>query len=274
MTAVALHGDLQAALHDARTMTAKMNSLHANGDVQNHQLDVATNAVCLAAHVAFERFVRDLFFECVTDTSGLTNVRSLIGNLDSEAVSGIVLGGRQYVDWLPIPRTIERSHSFLRLGQPFVRLWRRTLVLDQLHRLHIVRNRIAHSGEKAEADYAKQIARGQAAFAEPARWLRYTTAGATKTNLELIFDAMSDAGDALVATNRTPIGLGPARVESNERVAPGKYKCEHCSRTVHASAWETLGPCPRCTSTPAPCPHCGHQRQARTTWILDRLKAG
>lgn len=254
-------------------MTTKLSLLHTNGHLLNHEWDVATNAVCLSIHVAFERFVRDLFFECASGTSGLANVRSMVGNLGSDSINDVVLGGRQYVEWLPVGKTIDRSHTFLQLGQPFVRLWRRTLVLDQLQRLQVVRNRLAHSGEKAEADYSRQIARGQAAFAEPAKWLRYVSGGAGKSNLELIMDAMSDSADALVSPNRTPTSLGPAKVESSQPVAPGKYRCFACSRTVHAAGMKALGPCPRCTSAPTPCPHCRRPLPAKTTWVLERLRA-
>lgn len=275
MTAVALRSDFQTQLSNARAMAPKLLQLTGPAGLTNHELDVATNAICLSIHVAFERFVRELFYLCALQGSGLPSVRSRVGALGDSAVNDLVLGGRSYVEWLPLSNTLNRSLVFLHLGQPFIRLWHRDQILGHLDRLHTVRNRLAHSGEKAEADYEKHISRGQAAFAEPARWLQYQKPGQPKSNLVLVLDAMEKAADALVAPDRTPVNLGDATVTGGTKAAPGKYTCQTCGLTRHTREWNPLGSCTRCSPTApaATCPTCGRQHQTPGKWILRQLKA-
>lgn len=276
MTAVALRSDFETQLANARAMGPRLVELTGPKGLTNHELDVATNAICLSIHVAFERFVRELFYECALDEADLPHVKSRVAGLGSATLNDLVLGGRPYVEWLPLSNTMDRAHLFLRSGQPFVRLWRRDAILGHLDRLQIVRNSVAHSGEKAEADYDKQISRGQAAFAEPARWLQYQRPGQHKTNLELVIDAMGDAADALVSPDRTPTNLGIATVAGGAPAAPGKYKCAVCGLTRHSVEWLPLGTCGRCSggsSAGTTCPTCGRQHQSLTKWELLQLRA-
>ena len=143
--------------------------MRARGDLSLAELDLATEAALLGLHTSFESFVRELYLQCVSGVAGIPGVRSNLRATSDEDAQAIVAGDRQFVDWLPISKTLDRALLHMRGGQPFVRIWGRNQVTRHLDLMQVVRNRIAHSGEEALRKYDKQIAKGQASFERPAR---------------------------------------------------------------------------------------------------------
>ena len=252
------------------TMVANLRSLRARGDLSLAELDLATEAALLGLHTSFESFVRELYLQCVSGAAGIPGVRSNLRATSNEDAQAIIAGDRQFVDWLPISKTLDRALLHMRGGQPFVRIWGRNQVTRHLDLMQVVRNRIAHSGEEALRKYDKQIAKGQASFERPARWLLH--ASASKTNLDLIADATIAASADLASNDRTPKQLGPANATDGQRSAPGTYRCVSCNRVQHVPAWESLKPCPKCSSVEK-CSTCGAVKQSPSTWRLEALRA-
>lgn len=251
-------------------MVMNLRALRAKNVLSIAELELATEAALLSLHTSFETFVRELYLECVVGTTGIAGIRSHLRASSSDEAQALIAGDRQFVEWLPIAKTVDRALVHLRAGQPFVRVWGRSQVMRHVELMHVVRNRVAHSSEQALRIYEKQISKGEAAFERPARWLLHATS--TKTNLELIADATIAASADLSSDERTPRRLGPAHANDGQRAAPGTYRCTSCKRVQHLRGWEELRPCSRCTSATR-CATCGTVKRTQSTWSLEALKS-
>lgn len=251
-------------------MVARLTTLRTQNVLSIAEIELAAEAALLSLHTAFETFVRELYLECVTGEAGISGVRSRLRAASIEDAQDLIAGDRQFVEWLPIEKTLERALLHLRAGQPFVRLWRRDQVIRHLELMQVVRNRVAHSSEQALRKYETKVAKGEAAFARPGRWLLHTPSA--KTNLDLIADATFAASADLSSDDRTPTQLGPARANDGQRAAPGTYRCIECHRVQHLRTWEVLKPCPTCSTTTR-CPTCRAVKRTQSSWSLEALKA-
>ena len=251
-------------------MVARLTTLRTRGVLSIAELELAAEAALLSLHTSFETFVRELYLECVTGDAAIHGVRSRLRAGSIEDAQSLIAGDRPFVEWLPIEKTLERALLHLGAGQPFVRLWRRDRVMRHLDLMQVVRNRVAHSSEQALHKYQTKVAKGEAAFARPGRWLLHTPA--SKTNLDLIADATIAASADLSSNDRTPQQLGPAKASDGQKAAPGTYRCVVCQRVQYLRGWEELRPCPRC-STSTRCPSCGTIKRTQSSWSLEALKA-
>ncbi len=271
MTALQLAIELKTEAVGARNTVANLASLRTRNVIAVDELSLASEAALLAVHTALEKFVRELFLECLAGLSGIDQVRSRIRVANTEEARLILLDDRRYIEWLPLERTLQRAQSSLGYGQPFVKLWGRESVVRHVNNMHITRNRIAHSSDEALSKYHKHISKGDAAYDRPAYWLLRSN-GRT-TNFDLIADSVAKIADALSENSRTPTDLGSAEADAGTYAPPGSYRCANCSRLIHLPQWEKLNSCPRCSSTHQ-CATCGRQSRSRTRWTLEKLRAG
>lgn len=234
------------------------------------ELELAAEAALLSLHTSFETFIRESYLECIAGNAGISGVRSKLRATTSDEAQIFIAGDRRFLEWLPIRKTLDRAFAHLRGGQPFVRVWGRDQVIRHLDLMHCVRNRVAHSSEEALRLYEKRVARGDAAFERPARWLLHATA--VKSNIELIADATIAASRDLASDDRTPHHLGPAFAIDGQRAAPGTYRCTSCQRIQFVRAWGEVQPCPRCSNA-TQCAACGKVSRTQSTWRLEALKA-
>lgn len=251
-------------------MIKNLQSLRSRNVLSIAELELATEAALLSLHTSFETFIRELYLECVAGSAGIAGVRSRLRASTSGDAQELITGERQFVEWLPVAKTMDRALVHLRGGQPFVRVWGRDQVLRHLDLMHDVRNRVAHSGEQALRTYEKRVSRGDAAFDRPARWLLH--AAAAKTNIELIADATIAASTDLSSNDRTPSHLGPASVNDGQRAAPGTYRCRSCRRIQYVREWIQIEPCSHCARATR-CPTCGKVSRTQSSWKLEALRA-
>ena len=259
--------------HDASQtvqMIKNFRNLRSKNKLSIGELDLATEAALLSLHTSFETFVRELYLECAIGAAGMAGVRSRLRAATPEEAQALIAGDRQFLEWLPVTKTVDRALVHLRAGQPFVRLWGRQQILRHLDLMQVVRNRVAHSGEQAQRIYERQVSKGDVGFDRPARWLLHAPAG--KTNFEFMAEATIAACKDLSADSRTPQMLGPAVATGGQRGAPGTYRCEGCQRIQHLREWGVIQSCPHCAKT-TKCLACARVNATASKWTLEALKA-
>jgi hypothetical protein len=138
---------------------AKVESLFRERRLSRREAERMYESLFLNAFTAFEGFIEDLFLGLLVNNKGLvssrSNIRPLI-SVNSHAVARkLVLGGRQYVDWLPFRYTLERAELFFSRGLPFGEA-------DPADRAHVtecvaIRNVIAHRSRHSIAHFERTV---------------------------------------------------------------------------------------------------------------------
>ncbi|MEA5532896.1 hypothetical protein [Crocosphaera sp. XPORK-15E] len=143
-----------------REMTrAKIEDLLANRILEERDILTVYDGLFLGLFTDFEEFIEKLFYgllegKIVIDGRKINQIRKVKISPQSE-INSVILGGKQYIDWLPYDRTIERAKIFFHDGKPFTNLNH-----DQKSNLgyyHKIRNAIAHKSPKAQAEFDKII---------------------------------------------------------------------------------------------------------------------
>ncbi|MBL9147533.1 MAG: hypothetical protein JNM94_02450 [Phycisphaerae bacterium] len=106
-------------------------------------------ALFIRAVVGFEAFCEELFEQIMKQRLRYpkSHAAPLVQCTSWIVMDTLIRGGRNYADWLPYERTIERADAFLLNGSPFKKL-NKTQV-DTLSRIHVIRNAIVHPSAHA-----------------------------------------------------------------------------------------------------------------------------
>lgn len=111
----------------------------------------------MGAFTAFEGFIEDLFLGLLVAHGPVP--RKVIPRIrvQSFAVARQVVFGptRQYVDWLPFSRTIERAEVFFRGGRPFSDVPKAQVAV--LNKALVIRNVIAHRSRHSLQRFEAEI---------------------------------------------------------------------------------------------------------------------
>jgi hypothetical protein len=135
----------------------------------------------LSVFTAFEGFLEELFVGLLVADGGLTAAGGAVVprlTVRSHLVAReMVLSGRNYVEWLPFSRTMERAALFFRGGRPFERLNDDYMANQRgvLERAILVRNAIAHRSRYSISRFENDVIRGTPVTREersPAGFLR------------------------------------------------------------------------------------------------------
>lgn len=242
--AATLASNLVAELSDISGAAKRISLAQTRGSVTRKDLERSIEGLTLASHVSFEGFIRELFISCVEGTSSIPGVHSRLQRVTRTGAAEIVTGDSRYVDWLPLRETQARAYRFLANGLPFSRLAFRTQTSQNLDELHVVRNRIAHSGEEARARYEKSIMQSDLTFSEPSRWLMHEKNRVS--NLERILARLQLAAQVLGSDNPDIDAVleKPAKAAANQHAPGGRYQCLSCGSEVRSKAPFKL---PECT---------------------------
>jgi hypothetical protein len=112
---------------------------------------------------------------------------------------------------------------------PFTRIKYRTVAEDALNGMHIVRNRISHSGEEARAKYEK-LTQAAPAFTEPSMYLLDQAAKSDRFSKYL--GATRNIMEAVTTPNPNLsrlLGL-PTSLDDKAIVISGEYSCTACGK--------------------------------------------
>jgi len=120
-------------------------------------VDLLYEGLFLRTVVEFEDFLETRFFEIVSGRIGGGRARmgARISTTSALALREIVLGGDDYVKWLPYSETEDRANRFLKGGRPF------SLLGDddksKIAQITFIRHAIAHSSEFARGQFLRKV---------------------------------------------------------------------------------------------------------------------
>ncbi|SUH12223.1 Uncharacterised protein [Rhodococcus erythropolis] len=259
MTAVA---DLSRTLSSALSVEGVIVASSNAGGNDRAMSEAAAEGLLLSAYTAAEHFVREFFFELIDGVSLSRLFPSPLSGLSASLNRSIVYLATDKLDWMPPAGTVEpRANTLFPNGHPFLRLKWRDTFSERLNDAKMVRDRIAHSGEKAEATYWLKVAEQQQAYKRPGAWLISRSAEfATPTsNLKVLVTTLESMAVAL--SDHAPDLdrlLGPTQpVPENAKAIPGTFKCVTCSAVGSAMVGSPLGRCRSTTCAPT---------RDKTTW--------
>jgi hypothetical protein len=264
MSATALLGDFKSELAQLEVTHDKAVALQSAGHLQIADLDYLVEALALHLSASFESFLNDLFLDLMTGSSGLQGVGTYVTPMAAHLVREILYGDSDIMSWLPLKTLQNRATRFLPFGQPFTRLAFRKL--DLIEDLRIVRNRIAHHGQRARQQYENRIVRGDLSLTRPARWLTHEPLPAGGDNLVRII-RLIDAISVVVSTDSPAVDslLGPANLIAPDQPVPaGSYRCATCNTQRSSASDEKLGQCTTCAAI---------ARTKPGLWALNQLNA-
>lgn len=135
----------------------KMETLMYNGEIVRRDIEQIYKGLYLEAVCCFEHFLEDLFIGLLTGRfkHPSPSVVPRVTFKSSKVARDIVLGGHNYVDWLPYNHTKQRANAFFRNGLPFTLLEPRDKqIIEQI--CHI-RNAIAHQSNHAKKQFDDKV---------------------------------------------------------------------------------------------------------------------
>lgn len=135
----------------------RVEELYVAGSISRRDLERVYEGLFMRSITTMEAFFEDLFHDVVLGRSGHSKARACPrADFRSKAVlRKFVLGGRDYVDWLPYHRVEERARVFLRGGRPFTEV--SDAQRSQIAEWHRLRNAIAHPGEPARSIFRSKV---------------------------------------------------------------------------------------------------------------------
>jgi hypothetical protein len=160
----------------------RVDGLVVSGNLSRRAAEQVYESLFLSSFTAFEVFIDELFLTLLVKqkdasrTGAIPRVTVRSFAVGRELIMG---AGRNYVDWLPYDRTVERANLFFRGGRPFTNVspGDRELV----NKAQIIRNAIAHRSRYSEKRFERDII-GTTAVPlreyKPAAYLRGLVSGA------------------------------------------------------------------------------------------------
>jgi hypothetical protein len=134
----------------------RLEQLHKAGALTQRDVTRAYEGAFLRYYTDLERHLERLFMGLLMSRFAVTgNSRSLVQIRSEQVARQVLIGERNYVDWLPIQKTTDRAKTFLSRGKPFDRL--SPADKDALHRMHLVRNAVAHQSGHALRKFRKHL---------------------------------------------------------------------------------------------------------------------
>lgn len=134
-----------------------MEDLHGRYQVSRHALHQAYGAVFMSAITSLEGMIEELFLKLLLRrVASPRGIHPRVTFQSDRIARDIVLGGRNYVDWLPYEeRTIKRAKAFFAGGRPFTQLTK--VERDFLRSVYYIRNAIAHQSRHAKRVFEDEV---------------------------------------------------------------------------------------------------------------------
>ena len=156
---------------------AKVELLVRSRVMTRREAERVYEGLVMRAIATLEAFLEELFYLTVLGESGHPKSRAQPrADFRSRAVlSEFVLGGRDYVDWLPYRAVEDRASVYLRKGRPFSEL--SDGQKSKIKQWHVTRNAIAHPGRHAREQFRDKVIGGMTLLPHektPAGFLRST----------------------------------------------------------------------------------------------------
>lgn len=133
----------------------KMESLLLNGTISLDDIEQVYTGLYLSVFTEFEGLIEELFFGLLSGDLVSPNIVCTVPSSNSTTTRQILMIGKDYLDWLPIDKTIVRANVIFQNGEPF------TLLTDshkqKLKQFVHIRHVIAHKSEHAQRQFERHV---------------------------------------------------------------------------------------------------------------------
>lgn len=218
-----------------------------------------------------ERFIRDLFYLCMTKDPSVGGNGGIVEIDDPEHVRLLLQSTFErdmpFVSWLPASRFLDAASRYLNPGNPFEWVRYRRAEITAISDVHILRNAIAHPDSEAMDKFRKLSDERGYQATRVADFLLSKRQGTLEillyiARLKQIALAMTSEteGDASKSLDPEP------PFNSGSRGPAGAYTClrgGHDYKQLDSTG--VLPPCAKC-SVPSSCPECGHRPKVTSQW--------
>lgn len=267
VTAAILRDGFHDLVREKHALLEATEGRMAGHALEVEALDHLHESTFLEVVTRFEAFLEDLFYEVALGTSSIFKTGAIgavagVHSRDDLEATLFSSSNLDYLNWLPIDRTIDRAAVLLRDGRPFSRLDRRGSERALLTEVSKIRNAVAHRSGTAWTNFGKLVPGNlPAARRHPAGLLQMAAGVSTKYNS--LCDGLARVVSALAARSDAQAWrlLSPESERQAGTFAPaGSYECVRC-RAVSNRPAGSLSPCANCHA--GPCLTCGAEKQSK-----------
>ena len=152
--------ELRRQLRSYERARARSELLLQQNGLRKSDVLFVYDALLLRSVCAFEAFLEKLFVSILLDKCSYakSRVTPRVTFSSSRVLWAVLLGGQDYLQWLPYDRTVKRAESFLRGGRPFTQLG--ATQIDDLRNAYRVRNAVAHPSSHAQRVFHEKVLAG------------------------------------------------------------------------------------------------------------------
>ena len=136
----------------------KMETLLKGGVIVGRDIEQVYEGLFMSSITSLENWIESLFVGLMVGriTHHSASVVPHVSFNSDRIARDVILGGRNYLDWLPYQRyTIKRAKAFYRNGVPFTNLDKTDI--KKLDVLYIIRNAIAHKSQHSLSLFEKEV---------------------------------------------------------------------------------------------------------------------
>jgi len=154
-----LHESFALQLISIETTRNTMEELFYSGSLNMVDIEHVYAGLFMELFTNFEALLEELFFGIMEGTLYTRTYPILKKAIISpkNQIRHIVLGGKQYLNWLPYTdNTLIRAKLYILDGEPFCRL--RASEVTKITSYHQIRNAIAHKSDNSMEKFNKSIA--------------------------------------------------------------------------------------------------------------------
>lgn len=136
---------------------SKMEKLLGKNEIVRRDIERVYEGLYLDAITSLESLFEDLFIGLLTQRiiQSSLKVKPRVYFKSDKVAREVVLGGRNYVDWVPYHLTEKRAKAFFRNGLPFTSLMKPDK--QSLEQILYVRNAIAHRSSHSYRMFEKEV---------------------------------------------------------------------------------------------------------------------
>lgn len=231
------------------SLGTEASRLHGRGQMTLGSADSIYESALLNLVTAFEVFLEELFYSVLLNASQMPDAGGAVTFRDRVHAEEVLLGGRQYLDWMPFDlHTIPRGKRLL-IESPFSRLERHPDERAFLRELIVVRNAIAHESGTARTKFQSLTTGLRPRRRTPAGLLQDVRQGSSvlsdySTQLRVIVKALA----APTARDSKRLLSPENPYEQGAAAGKGRFQCVTCGAvTVMSANRSTLPACAVCT---------------------------
>lgn len=150
--------DFVRILERSEKTRSRMERLFAEKRLAVTDLNAVYESLFLRSVTGFEVFLEKLFFEILDREKDYPSRRRVALRMETntkQARRDVLFEGRDYLDWLPIKKTIDRSEVYLLGGRPFSDL--SDADKSMISTITVIRNAIAHRGDHSQTTFRKKV---------------------------------------------------------------------------------------------------------------------